>query len=49
VEITSVGGELGKVKEFHHKHAPGHGVFMEGIIKELEKRNVKFGIEDAGK
>ena len=49
VEITSVGGEPGKVKEFHHSHAPGPGVFMEEIIKELEKRNVKFEIEDAGK
>jgi predicted secreted protein len=49
VEITSVGGEPGKVKEFHHSHVPGHGVFMEEIIKELKKRNVKFEIEDAGK
>ncbi|HEY3360908.1 MAG TPA: hypothetical protein VGK06_03530 [Methanosarcina sp.] len=49
VEITSVGGEPGKVKEFHHSHAPGPGVFMEEIIRELEKRNVKFEIEDAGK
>jgi predicted secreted protein len=49
VEITSVGGEPGKVKEFHHSHAPGPGVFMEEIIKELKKRNVKFEIEDAGK
>lgn len=47
VEITSVGGEPGKVKEFHHSHAPGPGVFMEEIIKELERRNVKFEIEDA--
>ncbi|MGB9940661.1 hypothetical protein [Methanosarcina sp.] len=49
VEITSVGGEPGKVKEFHHRHEPGPGVFMEEIIKELRKRNVKFEIEDAGK
>jgi predicted secreted protein len=49
VEITSVGGEPGKVREFHHWHAPGPGVFMEEIIKELKKRNVKFAIEDAGK
>ena len=49
VEITSVGGEPGKVKELHHNHAPGPGVFMEEIIKELKKRNVKFEIEDAGK
>ena len=49
VEITSVGGEPGKVKEFHHSHAPGPGVFMEEIMKELKKRNVKFEIEDAGK
>jgi len=49
VEITSVGGEPGKVREFHHKHAPGPGVFMEEIIKELKKRNVRFEIEDAGK
>jgi len=49
VEITSVGGEPGKVKEFHHSHAPGPGVFMEEIIKELKKRNVKFEIEDAGR
>ena len=49
VEITSVGGEPGKVKEFHHSHAPGPGVFVEEIINELEKRNVKFEIEDAGK
>lgn len=49
VEITSVGGEPGKVKEFHHSHAPGPGVFMEEIIKEFQKRNVKFEIEDAGK
>jgi predicted secreted protein len=48
LEITSVGGEPGKVKEFHHSHAPGPGVFMEEIIKELEKRNMKFEIEDAG-
>lgn len=49
VEITSVGGEPGKVKDFHHRHAPGPGVFMEEIIKELKKRNVKFEIEDAEK
>jgi len=49
VEITSVGGEPGKVKEFHHKHAPGPGVFMEEIIKELKKRDVEFEIEDVGK
>jgi predicted secreted protein len=49
VEITSVGGEPGKVKEFHHSHEPGHGVFMEEIIKELKKRNVNFEIKDAGK
>jgi predicted secreted protein len=49
VEITSVGGEPGKVKEFCHCHAPGPGMFMEKIIKELKKRNVKFEIEDAGK
>jgi predicted secreted protein len=48
VEITSVGGEPGKVKEFHHSHAPGPGVFMEEIIKELKKRGVEFEIEDAG-
>ncbi|KKG15933.1 hypothetical protein EO98_01505 [Methanosarcina sp. 2.H.T.1A.6] len=45
--ITSVGGEPGKGTEFHHSHAPGPGVFMEEIIKELERRNVKFEIEDA--
>jgi predicted secreted protein len=49
VEITSVGGELGKVKEFHHNHAPGLGVFMEEIIKELKKRNVNFEIKNSGK
>jgi predicted secreted protein len=49
VEMTSVGGEPGKVKEFHHRHAPGPGVFMEEIIKELKKRGVEFEIEDAGK
>jgi predicted secreted protein len=49
VEITSVGGEPGKVKEFHHRHAQEPGVFMEEIIKELKKRNVNFEIEDAGK
>ena len=49
VKITSVGGEPGKVKEFHHSHAPGPGVFMEEIIKELERRGVKFEIEDAEK
>jgi predicted secreted protein len=49
VEITSVGGEPGKVKEFHHRHEPGPGVFMEEIMKELKKRNVRFEIEDAGK
>ncbi|MDD2340618.1 MAG: hypothetical protein PHG79_10295 [Methanosarcina sp.] len=49
VEITSVGGEPGKVKEFHHRHVPGPGVFMEEIIKELKKRNLRFEIEDAGK
>ena len=47
VEITSFGGEPGKIKEFHHSHAPGPGVFMEEIIKELERRGVKFEIEDA--
>lgn len=49
VEITSVGGEPGKVKAFHHMHVPGPGVFMEEIIKELERRGIKFEIEDAGK
>lgn len=47
VKITSVGGEPGKVKEFHHSHTQGPGVFMEEIIKELESRGVKFEIEDA--
>ncbi len=47
VEITSVGGEPGKVTEFHHSHVPGPGVFMEEIIKELESRKVEFEIEDA--
>jgi len=49
VEITSVGGEPGKVKEFHHKHVPGPGVFMEEIMKELKKRSVEFEIGDVGK
>jgi predicted secreted protein len=35
--------------KLHHSHAPGPRVFMEEIIKELEKRNVKFEIEDARK
>lgn len=47
VRITSVGGEPGKVKEFHHSHVPEPGVFMEEIIKELESRGVRFEIEDA--
>ena len=47
VKITSVGGKPGKVKEFHHSHTLGSGVFMEEIIKELESRGVKFDIEDA--
>lgn len=49
VTITSIGGEPGKVKEFHHTHVAGPGVFMEEIIRELERRGVKFEIEDAGK
>lgn len=49
VKITSVGGEPGKVKEFHHSHVLGPGVFMEEIIKELESRGVKFEIEDVGR
>jgi len=49
VEITSVGGEPGKVKEFHHTHAPEPGVFMEEIKRELENRKVDFEITDAGK
>ncbi|AAM05379.1 TPA: DUF523 domain-containing protein [Methanosarcina acetivorans] len=49
VYITSVGGEPGKSKEFHHNHTPGPGVFMEEIIKELEGRGVEFEIEDAGR
>lgn len=49
VETTSVGGEPGKVKEFHHSHKPETGVFMEEIIKELKNRNVNFEIKDAGK
>jgi predicted secreted protein len=49
VKITSVGGEPGKAKEFHHSHVPGQGVFMEEIIKELEKRGVEFEVEDAGR
>lgn len=47
VKITSVGGEPGKVKEFHHTHVAGSGVFMEEIVKELDRRGVKFEIEDA--
>lgn len=47
VRITSVGGEPGKSKEFHHSHAQEPGVFMEEIIKELKRRGVKFEIEDA--
>ncbi|WP_410510150.1 hypothetical protein RSJ42_08545 [Methanosarcina hadiensis] len=47
VRITSIGGEPGKSKEFHHSHAQEPGVFMEEIIKELKKRGVKFEIEDA--
>jgi len=48
VKVTSVGGEPGKVKEFHHVHAPGPGVFMEEIKRELESRKVEFEITDAG-
>ena len=47
VRITSVGGEPGKSKEFHHSHAQEPGVFMEEIIKELKRRGVRFEIEDA--
>lgn len=47
VRITSVGGEPGKSKEFHHSHAHEPGVFMEEIIKELIRRGVKFEIDDA--
>lgn len=47
VRITSVGGEPGKSKEFHHSHSQEPGVFMEEIIKELRRRGVKFEIEDA--
>jgi predicted secreted protein len=47
VRITSVGGEPGKSKEFHHCHAQEPGVFMEEIIKELKRRGVRFEIEDA--
>ncbi|WP_269850185.1 hypothetical protein [Methanosarcina horonobensis] len=47
VRITSVGGEPGKSKEFHHRHVQEPGVFMEEIIKELKRRGVKFEIEDA--
>ncbi|MHC1754537.1 MAG: hypothetical protein AB9861_03745 [Methanosarcina sp.] len=47
VRITSVGGEPGKSKEFHHSHAKEPGVFMEEIIKELKRRGVRFEIEDA--
>jgi predicted secreted protein len=46
---ASAKSKTGKVKEFHHKHAPGNGVFMEEIIKELKKRDVRFEIEDAEK
>lgn len=46
VKITSVGGEPGKVKEFHHRHVKGPGVFTEEIRKELESRKVKFEIKD---
>ena len=49
VSITSVGGEPGKSKEFHHTHAHEPGVFMEEIMKELKRRGVKFEIKDAGK
>jgi predicted secreted protein len=49
VELTSVGGEPGKVKEFHHKHVPGSGVFMEEIMKELKKRGVEFERGDVGR
>ncbi len=47
VRITSVGGEPGKSKEFHHIHSQEPGVFMEEIMKELERRRVSFEIEDA--
>jgi len=47
IEKCLSSGYLKKVTEFHHTHAPGPGVFMEEIIKELEGRGVKFEIEDA--
>ncbi len=47
VKITSVGGEPGKAKEFHHTHVEGSGVFIEEIKEELGKRGVVFEIEDA--
>ncbi|AKB71082.1 hypothetical protein MSMAC_1192 [Methanosarcina mazei C16] len=47
VRITSVGGEPGKSKEFHYIHSQEPGVFMEEIMKELERRGVSFEIEDA--
>ena len=47
VEVTSVGGEPGRVEDFHHTHVEGSGVFIEEIKKELKRRKVEFEIEDA--
>ncbi len=46
-EITSIGGEGGRVEEFKHENVPGMGVFYEIISEELQQRGVLFSMEDA--
>jgi predicted secreted protein len=49
IENTSSGYPGGRVRDFPHKSAPGPGVFMEELLKELNKREVQFEFSEADK
>jgi len=41
---TSVGMEGGRLCKAGHSHIQGQGVFFQEVIRELEKRNIKFNV-----
>lgn len=46
---TSAGYLGGRVRESHHEHVPGMGVFMEELTRELESRRITFEARENSK
>ncbi len=46
ISTTTAGYQGGRVKEAHHEHVSGSGVFMEELLAELKRRKVPFECEE---